>query len=216
MELQTMRKIISLLTLSLTFLNSPVFAKTLIFVDKNNQPLENVVVSTQAKSPSEQSDAPVVVMDQVDKQFVPYVLLIQKGQQVAFPNSDNIRHHVYSFSEAKAFEIKLYSGDEVAPVTFDKDGVVVLGCNIHDSMIGYIYVHDGDEVWLTEASGRVSVPDNVSSVDVWHPHLNVVKSVMQTVQLNDTDNTETISLTLQAAPKEPEKSNTFGKRSFGG
>src|SRR5271170_2337190 len=81
-------------------------------------------------------------VDQVDKQFVPYVKPVLVGATVRFPNSDNIRHQVYSFSPAKKFELPLYGGLEATPVIFDKPGVVVLGCNIHDWMIGYIYVSE--------------------------------------------------------------------------
>src|SRR5256885_12704347 len=77
------------------------------------------------------------VVDQRDKQFVPYVTAVQVGTAVIFPNSDNIRHHVYSFSPAKKFELPLYSGVPAGPVGFDKVGVMPLGCNIHHWMIPY-------------------------------------------------------------------------------
>src|SRR5258707_13818654 len=81
-------------------------------------------------------------VDQVDKEFVPFVKPIFVGSTVRFPNSDNIRHQVYSFSPVKKFELPLYAGTNAPPVVFDKPGVVVLGCNIHDWMIGYIYVSE--------------------------------------------------------------------------
>ena len=74
--------------------------------------------------------------------FNPYVLIVPVGSTVGFPNRDKVRHHVYSFSAAKKFELKLYGQQEERSVTFDKTGVVALGCNIHDVMIGYIYVAD--------------------------------------------------------------------------
>jgi plastocyanin len=83
---------------------------------------------------------PADAVDQVDKQFVPFVKPIFVGSVVRFPNSDNIRHQVYSFSAPKKFELPLYAGKNAPPIVFDKPGVVVLGCNIHDWMIGYIYV----------------------------------------------------------------------------
>ena len=82
------------------------------------------------------------VMDQANKEFLPLVVPVQLGASVSFPNKDNIRHHVYSFSPAKVFQLKLYSGTPSKPLVFDKPGVVVLGCNIHDWMVGYIYVVD--------------------------------------------------------------------------
>ncbi len=77
-------------------------------------------------------------MDQQGHQFVPHLLVVQAGTEVTFPNSDNVSHHVYSFSPTKPFELPLYKGDVYPPVTFEKAGIVVVGCNIHDSMLGYI------------------------------------------------------------------------------
>lgn len=82
------------------------------------------------------------IVDQINKQFSPRVSVVELGTAVTFPNKDNIRHHVYSFSEAKPFELKLYSGMPSHPVVFDKVGVVTLGCNIHDVMLGYVLVVD--------------------------------------------------------------------------
>jgi plastocyanin len=81
-------------------------------------------------------------MAQQKKQFVPEVLVVPVGSEVRFPNHDTVRHHVYSFSPAKKFELKLYTGTPANPVLFDRPGVVVLGCNIHDQMVGWILVVD--------------------------------------------------------------------------
>lgn len=82
------------------------------------------------------------LVDQVDKEFVPRVSIAQAGTEIFFPNSDNIRHSIYSFSPAKTFTTKLYSGREAPPVTFDKTGIVVLGCNIHDAMVAWVVIVD--------------------------------------------------------------------------
>jgi hypothetical protein len=97
-------------------------------------------------------------MNQIYSSFVPRVLVIQKNQRVSFPNRDDIRHHVYSFSIPKAFEIKLYKGKEIPPVVFDTSGIVVLGCNIHDSMIGYIIIADNAFAAKTDKDGKVRLP----------------------------------------------------------
>jgi plastocyanin len=98
-------------------------------------------------------------VEQRDKAFVPVVSIIQAGTLVSFPNRDEIRHHVYSFSPAKIFEIKLYAGTPADPVLFDKPGEVVLGCNIHDHMYAYIYVVESP--WFAKAS-----KDGVATLDV--------------------------------------------------
>src|ERR1700733_3742903 len=123
---------------------------------------------------------PKDAVDQVDKQFVPYVKAIFVGSTIRFPNSDNIRHQVYSFSPAKKFELPLYSGTDAPPIVFDKPGVVVLGCNIHDWMIGYIYVSETPFFAKTGSAGTVSLED-VPSGDylgkLWHPRMERTEEV---------------------------------------
>jgi len=111
----------------------------IIVKDDKGRPVSDAVAYAAAGAASSASKKQTVV-DQRDKQFVPYVTAVQVGTAVIFPNSDNIRHHVYSFSPAKRFELPLYSGVPAEPVVFDKVGFVTLGCNIHDWMIAYIAV----------------------------------------------------------------------------
>ena len=92
-------------------------------------------------------------MAQHDLQFDPFVLVAPVGAEVAFPNLDRVRHHVYSFSPAHPFELKLYGRDESRSVRFDKPGVVALGCNIHDTMVGTITLaalswHGFERLWM--------------------------------------------------------------------
>lgn len=118
--------------------------------------------------------SPPAVEDQRNKEFVPYVLPILVGTAVQFPNHDNIRHHVYSFSPAKTFELPLYAGTPAEPVVFDKPGVVILGCNIHDWMVAYIYVSESPYFAKTGDDGKATLtglPAGEYSVRVWHPLL---------------------------------------------
>jgi plastocyanin len=118
---------------------------------------------------------PADAVDQVDKQFVPYVKPIFVGSTVRFPNSDKIRHQVYSFSPAKKFELPLYAGTDAQPVVFDKPGVVVLGCNIHDWMIGYIYVSETPFFTKTGPLGTAVINDMPAgeyTVRIWHPSMD--------------------------------------------
>ena len=117
------------------------------------------------------------VMDQVDKEFLPKVQAVLVGTAVTFPNHDSVRHQVYSFSPAKRFELPLYAGVPQA-VVFDKPGVVVLGCNIHDWMVGYVYVSDSPYFAKTDAQGKAvltDVPPRGYVVRVWHPQLAVAE-----------------------------------------
>jgi plastocyanin len=110
------------------------------------------------------------VLDQKNRMFVPHVLPIQTGTAVTFPNSDNVRHQVYSFSSAKKFQLPLYAGTPSAPVVFDKPGVVAVGCNIHDQMSAYLVVVDTPYFALT-AGGRAelpALPEGRYDVRVWY------------------------------------------------
>lgn len=109
-------------------------------------------------------------------QFEPFVLIVPVGATVSFPNLDTVRHHVYSFSPAKKFEIKLYGRDETRTATFDKPGLVALGCNIHDPMMAFIKVVDTRYAAKTDAQGRLTVrdlPAGAVTVKLWHPFLKV-------------------------------------------
>ena len=111
-------------------------------------------------------------MDQRNRQFEPHVLAVRQNTKVRFPNSDDIRHHVYSFSPAKTFELRLYHGTQADPVLFDKPGRVVLGCNIHDAMLGYIYVLKTRWFGVTGSDGVVTlqeIPSGSYRLQLRHP-----------------------------------------------
>ncbi|HXD98653.1 MAG TPA: hypothetical protein VN646_19035 [Candidatus Acidoferrum sp.] len=143
--------------------------------DDGGKPVTDVVVSlTPAGAASTTPRSVPAVMDQQNKAFVPHVLAIPIGTAVTFPNRDNIRHHVYSFSPAKHFELPLYIGTPAAPVVFDKPGVIVLGCNIHDWMVGYIYVSATPHFAKTAEDGTArlaDVPPGAYEARVWHPRM---------------------------------------------
>jgi plastocyanin len=142
--------------------------------DQRGKPVADAVVLAVPVDPKAAAHArsPADAVDQVDKQFLPYVKAVYVGSKVRFPNKDNIRHQVYSFSPPKQFELPLYAGSEAAPVLFDKPGVVVLGCNIHDWMVGYIYVSETPFFATTDAAGAATLedlPPGEYLVRVWHP-----------------------------------------------
>ncbi|MGA0599119.1 methylamine utilization protein [Caulobacter sp. KR2-114] len=120
-------------------------------------------------------------MAQHDLQFDPFVLVVPVGAEVAFPNLDKVRHHVYSFSPAHPFELKLYGRDESRKVRFDKAGVIALGCNIHDSMVAFILVTDAAAAAKTDANGLAvlhDVPAGDLTVRVWHPYLRAAGNTL--------------------------------------
>ena len=111
---------------------------------------------------------------QRDLQFSPFVLVVPVGADVSFPNFDNVRHHVYSFSPVRRFELRLYAREQARSVHFDRPGIVPLGCNIHDNMIAFIDVVDTGFAARTDASGQArftAIPGGPVLVRVWHPYL---------------------------------------------
>ena len=147
--------------------------QTITVVDEAGQALAEAAVSITVKSTPASTSGKTVDMAQRDKQFAPRLVVIQTGTSVNFPNFDTVRHHVYSFSSAKSFEIKLYTGRPSAPVTFDKPGTATLGCNIHDNMVGHIHVVDTPYFGVTNGRGKVDidVPAGDHRVRVWHPKM---------------------------------------------
>jgi hypothetical protein len=110
-------------------------------------------------------------IDQMHRQFVPRDSVVEAGTSISFPNSDNIHHSVYSISPAKVFTLPLYAGKAASPVVFDKPGVVVLGCNIHDSMVAWILVVDTPYHASTDGSGAVTLknlPPGDYVLRAWH------------------------------------------------
>ncbi len=103
------------------------------------------------------------VVSQQNIQFHPFLTIVPVGADVSFPNLDPTKHHVYSFSPAKRFELKLFAKDQSRTVHFDKPGVVALGCNIHDQMSAFIVVTDSAWTARTNAQGMAVFADAPNS-----------------------------------------------------
>jgi hypothetical protein len=145
-----------------------------VVTDANGQPVEDAVVVAVpvAGPPAPSGPASTAVIDQIGKEFVPEVSVVRTNTAISFPNKDNVRHQVYSFSAAKTFELPLYKGKPSKPVLFDRAELVVLGCNIHDWMLAYVYVVDSPWFAKTDRSGKahvVDLPAGDYDVAVYHP-----------------------------------------------
>ena len=133
-----------------------------------------VIIATPDAAAPDKHLPRTAVMDQQHMQFVPRILVIQTGTGVDFPNSDQIQHQVYSFSAPKTFKLSLYAGHKYPPVVFDRPGLVTLGCNIHDGMIGYIYVTDSPFFGRSDESGQLQlhgIPAGPYTVTASHPQM---------------------------------------------
>lgn len=145
-------------------------------VDAKGRPVRDAVVTVRPVGIVVRAPAPSgrYSVSQKDMQFHPFVLVVPVGANVFFPNRDATKHHVYSFSPAKRFELKLFARDQSRSVRFDKPGVVPLGCNIHDAMSAFIVVTDSPWTGRTDGRGIVqfaNAPNTAARLTVWHPHL---------------------------------------------
>lgn len=174
--------------------------------DGAGKPLAGAVVF--AESPAARAalkPATGVEIAQAARQFAPQVTVVPVGTAVNFPNRDTVRHHVYSFSPVKPFEIKLYVGTPASPVVFDKAGIAVLGCNIHDNMVAWVVVVDTPYFGQTGADGRLTLaglPAGAYRLRAWHASLPAGAPVLDqalTVASPPGGATEKASLQLAAA-----------------
>jgi plastocyanin len=159
--------------------------------DRNGHAVANVVVTAMPGSGAARAASPEhaeAIMDQLNMAFVPQVLVVAAGSDVKFPNNDTVSHQVYSFSAAKRFQLPLYKGAVHPPVNFDKPGLVVLGCNIHDQMVGYIYVTDAPYFGETDAQGTLhwdNLPPDTYSVTLWSPYItDAAASLVRSVRVS--------------------------------
>lgn len=168
-------------------------ALTIRITDKAGKPIPGAVVVLNAQKGNFDSiSAKEDLIDQIDKEFINHVTVVQVGAAVYFPNHDKIRHHVYSFSEANNFEIPLYEGMPERPIVFDKPGIVALGCNIHDWMQAYVYVTDSPYYSLAGDNGvaLINLPAGEYVVESWHPQLQGFAVDAQTVEIEAGENSD--------------------------
>lgn len=140
----------------------------------SGQAVKDAVVTLTPSKKARIKNIKTYVVDQINKTYVPHVKVIPVGSRISFPNKDDIRHHVYSFSDAKKFELPLYEGTPTKPITFNKPGIVTLGCNIHDWMSAYIFISNTPYFGTSNEAGSINIkniPKGSYSVQVWHPRI---------------------------------------------
>jgi plastocyanin len=175
-------------------------------LDADGAPVPGAVMellsdSAVASTSTRQREARI---DQLDKEFVPTVTTIGVGGSASFPNSDDILHHVYSFSGAKTFDTPLYGRDANSQYRemFDVPGIVEIGCNIHDWMLAYIYVGESDLMAISDdvgVAGLANVPPGKYRLRVWHSRLDAPQNSVEQDVVVEAGSTEEVELTLPLA-----------------
>lgn len=167
--------------------------------DSSGKPLADVVLTADAQDGAAVPKLPKAAeIEQRGLKFLPLVSVVQTGSRIAFPNNDRVKHHIYSFSPAKKFDQKLYSGVAATPQVFDKPGLVVLGCNIHDRMVAYVKVVDTPYFAKTDAAGiaRIDVPAaGKYTISAWHYNMSAAPAA-QALAATDGDAVATLSFKL--------------------
>jgi plastocyanin len=174
--------------------------------DRAGKPVKDAVVTIEAPGAGPaRIEGPYEVVQQ-NLKFNPSLLIVPVGAEVAFPNKDVVRHHVYSFSPTKAFELKLYGRDQqVRTVKFDKPGVVALGCNIHDSMVGFIKVVSTPFAAKTGPDGRARLrglpASGAATLKIWQPYQKTPNNeIARPVTLTAQEGFLTLALDLRTPP----------------
>ncbi len=181
---------------------------------KSGEPMSDVVIyavplDAHALPSAVKAEVSTVAQDHL--QFTPYVTAVRVGSEVRFPNYDKIEHHVKSFSPAREFEIKPYEKVTPPPVVFDKTGVVVIYCLIHEWMRAYVYVVDTPYFGKSEAAGTValdSLPPGNYEIRAWHPDMGTIKPpLLQTVKLGE-NGVQQVKFDFDFIPKKRKPAKT--------
>lgn len=158
-----------------------------VVTDKEGKPVQDAVVVLATATPGVPKAAlPVqITINQEKMRFIPALSLVGVGAKARFINNDPWEHHVrasaagvlqFDTSGAGGFELRMDGKAEGKPAktadaSFDRAGPVLLGCHLHASMRGHVYVSDSPWAALTNAEGVAmfeAVPDGTTRVKVWH------------------------------------------------
>lgn len=189
---------------------------TVTIVDAQGDALENAVLVRFSADPTVAEHPTEHVMAQVNRQFSPQLLVIRNGDSISFPNNDSVRHHVYSFSSPRVFEFELYSSGESPNLDFPEQGVVVVGCNIHDQMEGHIII-GADSFARSDAQGQLQLPANYSDNGEWYLwHAWMLNAGQQPQQITVTANQIQLEVTPPPAANQSELESRFQRRTLRG
>ena len=177
---------------------------SIIINSTSGKAVKDAVVTLKSSKKIKLKSKKTYIIDQINKTYVPHVKVIPVGSRISFPNKDDIRHHVYSFSDTKKFELPLYEGTPTKPITFNKKGIVTLGCNIHDWMSAYIYISDTPYYGISNEAGSITIkniPRGKYTIEVWHPRMKEKFNTTKIKLSKKEKTTKNITISLKPAFK---------------
>lgn len=185
-----------------------------LVIDKDGKPVPDaVVVVVPANKGTPKAALPTqVTINQEKMRFVPAVSVVAVGAKALFVNNDPWEHHVrasaagfaqFATANSGGFELRLDGKPEGKPgksaeAVFEKAGAVLLGCHIHGSMRGHVYVSDSPWALLTGADGIANVeqiPDGAAQIRVWHAD-QLLDIAPQAANVSATPGKATLQLTV--------------------
>jgi len=153
-----------------------------------------------------------LVVEQRGREFQPHLMAISVGSTVSFPNFDTVFHNVFSTSPLSAFDLGLYKVGEAREFTFQKEGIVRLGCNLHANMSAYIAVVAAPAYVVTDEAGKFSfkhLPPGKYKLKAWSERSKA--PIAQDLVIKAGANEVKVGVTGDAAPG-PQPDKFGGKR----
>ena len=212
-----MKKSLLYMALSIPAFTASAGSLSVSVIDKDGKPVPDAVVVVLPANKSVQPKTPLptqATIVQEKMQFIPAVTLVPIGAKVRFVNSDPWDHHVRSspagmgqFNTTNAgFEIRLEGKPDGKPaktsdITMDKPGVMgatLLGCFIHGSMRGYVFVSDSPWAAKTGADGMATfddLPNGATQIKLWQAD-QLVDVPLQSATVGTTATKSTFQLTV--------------------
>jgi len=164
-------------------------------VEGASGPVLGVIALEPASGRWKKRTAKQRTIEQRDRQFAPRLLAIAAGSTVSFPNFDPIFHNVFSTSRPRAFDLGIYKNGESRDVTFAKEGLIRLGCNLHSNMTAHLVVVAAPHYVVTDASGAFkfrSLAPGKYKLKAWAE--DTAEPITQTIEIKSGDNSVNVQI----------------------
>jgi len=160
---------------------------TLLIGDKGG--VANVVMTIKAADFERKVPTEAIVVDQKGCRFDPHIVVVPQGAKVKFANSDGTTHNVHTFPKKNKPENKNVAGGSSMEQVLDKSETILVKCDVHPWMKGYVVVTDATHYAVSDAQGNFKIsglPPGDYVVNYWHEELGKGKSDKVTVTAGGT------------------------------